>query len=271
MEKTRVCIIGCAGRMGRALLEAVYQSTNAVIGAAIETPGNEVLGLDAGQLIGPERLGVPVVSSLASVVDSVDVIIDFSEPSATLAHGEIAAQSKVPMIVGTTGFSSEQKKRLHALSERIPLVISSNYSIGVNLLFRLLREAAAVMGDEADIEIIEAHHRFKIDAPSGTALSMGEEIAKTLGRDLQQHAVYGREGITGERDPKTIGFSTIRAGDIVGDHKVLFATLGERIEISHKASNRLTFAAGAVRAACWVVSQPQRVYDMQDVLGFNKG
>ena len=195
------------------------------------------------------------------------ITIDFTRPEATLATLAFAVAHGKPVVIGTTGLDEAGKQQIQDAATRVGVVFASNYSVGVNLVFKLLEQAAKVMGEYSDIEIIEGHHRFKVDAPSGTALSMGEVIAKTLGRDLKECAVYGREGITGERDRKTIGFATIRAGDLVGEHTAMFADIGERVEITHKASSRLTFANGAVRAAAWLASQPANLYDMQDVLG----
>jgi 4-hydroxy-tetrahydrodipicolinate reductase len=200
-------------------------------------------------------------------VDDFDVLIDFTAPAATMAHLEICRQAGKPMVIGTTGLSEEERQALQDGSGDIPIVFAPNMSVGVNLSFKLVEMAAKVLGDEADVEIIEAHHRHKVDAPSGTALRLGEVIADTLGRDLNECAVYGREGKTGPRDGKTIGFETIRAGDVVGEHSVWFAMEGERIEIVHKASNRMNFARGATRAASWVVDKDKGLYDMQDVLG----
>ncbi|HAU06238.1 MAG TPA: 4-hydroxy-tetrahydrodipicolinate reductase, partial [Gammaproteobacteria bacterium] len=198
-----------------------------------------------------------------------DVMIDFSLPDVTMTLLPVCQQQGCRLIIGTTGFSAQQKQDIATLSQHIGVVLAPNMSVGVNLSLNLLRTAARVLGQESDIEIIEAHHRHKVDAPSGTALRMGEVVAETLGRDLSQCAVYGREGITGARDKETIGFATVRAGDIVGEHTVLFAAEGERVEISHKASSRMTFALGAMRAATWLVQQPVGLYDMQAVLGLN--
>jgi 4-hydroxy-tetrahydrodipicolinate reductase len=216
---------------------------------------------------GVGELGVAIADDIASVIDRFDVLIDFTAPEASLAHLDLCRANGKRMVIGTTGFSDEQKQQIEAASKDIAVVFAPNMSIGVNLCLKLLDTAARVLGDTVDIEVIEAHHRHKVDAPSGTALRMGEVVADALGRDLKECAVYGREGITGARDRGTIGFETIRAGDIVGDHTVMFATEGERVEITHKASSRMTFASGAVRAAAWVSSKGEGLYDMQDVLG----
>lgn len=262
----RIAVAGCNGRMGKVLVESISQTEGVVLAAAIEHAGSSVLGADVGELANVGRLGIQVSDNLAAVISEVDVIIDFTRPEATLANIALAEQHQKCLVIGTTGFTEQQKNTIQAAANNISMVMASNFSVGVNLVFKLLEQAAKVMGDYTDIEIIEAHHRHKVDAPSGTALSMGEVIANTLGRDLNQCAVYGREGITGERDPNTIGFATVRAGDIVGEHTAMFADLGERVEITHKASNRLTFANGAVRAAAWIAVQPAGLYDMQDVL-----
>jgi 4-hydroxy-tetrahydrodipicolinate reductase len=263
----RVAVTGAAGRMGRVLIEACQQAEGVELGAAVERPGSSVIGVDAGELAGVGRNGVTVVDDLVAVTGDFDVLIDFTRPEVTLANLAVCAQAGRKMVIGTTGFDDAQKGELRAAAERIAIVFAPNMSVGVNLCLKLLDMAARVLGDEVDIEIIEAHHRHKVDAPSGTALAMGETVAAALGRDLKECAVYGRQGHTGERDRRTIGFETIRAGDIVGDHTVLFAALGERVEITHKASSRMTFAKGAVRAAQWLSGQPSGLFDMQDVLG----
>lgn len=262
----RIAVAGCNGRMGKVLVESVCNTPGVVLTAAIEHAGSSVLGVDAGELANVGKLGVIVSSDLAAQLAEVDVIIDFTRPEATLANIALARAHGKRLVIGTTGFDDGQKAEIHAACQDTAMVMASNYSVGVNLVFKLLEQAAKVMGDYTDIEIVEAHHRYKVDAPSGTALSMGEVIADTLGRDLKECAVYGREGITGERDRNTIGFATVRAGDIVGEHTAMFVDIGERVEITHKASNRLTFANGAVRAAAWIASQQTGLYDMQDVL-----
>ena len=262
----RIAVAGCNGRMGKVLIESVSQTAGVVLTAAIEHAGSSVLGADAGELANVGRLGVMVSADLAAVIENVDVIIDFTRPDVTLANIALAQLHGKRLVIGTTGFDEAEKAQIQAAIADTAIVMASNFSVGVNLVFKLLEQAAKVMGDYTDIEIIEAHHRHKVDAPSGTALSMGEVIANTLGRDLKSCAVYGREGITGERDPNTIGFATVRAGDIVGEHTVMFADIGERVEITHKASNRLTFANGAVRAAAWIASKDAGLFDMQDVL-----
>lgn len=263
---TRIAIAGATGRMGKALIEASMQTKDVQLTAAFDHSGCAALGSDAGELAGVGRLGITVGSDVAARCDDFDVLIDFTRPEATLAHLAICRKAHKRLVIGTTGFSPEQREEIAAASRDIGIVFAPNMSVGVNLCFKLLDLAARVLGDEVDIEIIEAHHRHKIDAPSGTALRMGEVVANALGRDLKECAVYDREGVTGERDRKTIGFATIRAGDIVGDHTVLFAGAGERVEITHKASSRLTFANGALRAAGWLMAREQGLFDMQDVL-----
>jgi 4-hydroxy-tetrahydrodipicolinate reductase len=265
---TNVAITGVAGRMGKALLEAVQQTEGVQVSAAIERPGSTVIGVDAGELAGIGGIGVAVVDSIDSA-PPFDVLIDFTRPEVTMANLAACRQRGSAIVIGTTGLDEAQKAEIKAAGDEIGVVFAPNMSVGVNLCLKLLEMAARVLGDEVDIEVIEAHHRHKIDAPSGTALRMGEVVAEALGRDLKECAVYGREGNTGERDPKTIGFETIRAGDIVGEHTVMFAGIGERVEITHKASSRRTFAGGAVRAAQWLMGKNAGLYDMQDVLGLN--
>ncbi len=263
---TRIAITGAAGRMGKALLEAAHQTEGLTVSAAIERPGSSIVGVDAGELAGIGKLGVTVVDDLANTAEF-DVLIDFTRPEVTMANLDICRQRGSAIVIGTTGMSDAQKAAIAEAGKEVGVVFAPNMSVGVNLCLKLLETAAKVLGDEVDIEIIEAHHRHKVDAPSGTALRMGEVVAGALGRDLKECAVYGREGNTGERDRKTIGFATIRAGDIGGEHTVLFAGIGERVEITHKASSRMTFATGAVRAAQWLVGREAGLYDMQDVLG----
>lgn len=265
----KIAIAGAAGRMGRQLIQAVQAASGVTLGAALERSGSSLIGADAGELAGVGPLGVTVQESLEAIGSDFDILIDFTVPAATLTHLAFCRRHGKHMVIGTTGFDAAGKQAIADAAQEIGVVFASNFSVGVNVVFKLLEKAAQVMGDYTDIEIIEAHHRHKIDAPSGTALSMGEVIAETLGRDLSTCAVYSREGITGERARDSIGFATIRAGDIVGEHTVMFADIGERVEISHKASSRMTFANGAVRAASWVHNQPAGLYDMKDVLGLH--
>jgi 4-hydroxy-tetrahydrodipicolinate reductase len=252
--------------MGRNLIQAVNQHESLELAAATERPGSSLVGADAGEVAGVGKLNVPISHSLTKVVDDFDVVIDFTGPEATMIHLDICREHGKKMVIGTTGLDDAQKARIDAAAKDVAILFAPNMSVGVNLCFKLLELAARVMGEGADIEIIEAHHRHKVDAPSGTALRMGEVVADTLGRDLKEVAVYGREGQTGARDPKTIGFETIRAGDVVGEHTVWFATEGERVEIAHKASSRMTFANGAARAAAWLQGKANGRFDMQDVL-----
>ncbi|WP_108123902.1 4-hydroxy-tetrahydrodipicolinate reductase [Saccharospirillum mangrovi] len=260
-----IAITGAAGRMGRALIQAVHGHESMQLVAASVSPTSSLVGVDAGELGGVGRLGI-VTQSDISALRLADVVIDFTTPDATLNHLEQLSGTDVAVVIGTTGFTDTQLQQLaqHAQTRRI--VFAANYSVGVTLALQLLRTAARVMGEDCDIEIIEAHHRHKVDAPSGTALRMGEAVAQTLGRDLKDCAVYGREGQEGPRRKETIGFATVRAGDIVGEHTVLFASEGERLEIGHKASSRQTFARGALRAASWLTNQTFGLYDMEDVL-----
>ena len=264
----RIAVTGASGRMGRALMEAVCAIPHgAKLGAAIDRPGSAMLGVDAGELVGAGSRGVRIEADIASALDRFDLLIDFTRPDATLHYLELCRRHGKKMVIGTTGFDAVGKRAIDEAAREIAIVFAPNMSVGVNLCLRLLDIAARVLGDEVDIEISEAHHRHKIDAPSGTALRMGEVIAHALKRDLKDCAVYSREGVTGERARKTIGFATVRAGDIVGDHTVLFAGTGERVEITHKASSRATFAQGALRAARWLAGHDRGLFDMQDVLG----
>ncbi|UTW46526.1 4-hydroxy-tetrahydrodipicolinate reductase [bacterium SCSIO 12696] len=263
----KIAVTGAAGRMGKALIEAVAAMPNVELGVAVVRPDSSLLGADAGELAGVGKLGVPLTGDLSDVLSQFDVLIDFTTIELTLANARVCADANKPIVIGTTGFNDTQKAELAEASAKTGLCVASNFSTGVNLCFKLLEMAAKVLGDDSDIEIVEAHHRHKVDAPSGTALSMGEVVADTLGRDLRQVAVYGREGQTGVRDRDTIGFATVRAGDIVGDHTVMFCADGERVEITHKAQSRQAFARGAVRAALWMSDKPSGLFDMQDVLG----
>ncbi|PWB52718.1 MAG: 4-hydroxy-tetrahydrodipicolinate reductase [Nitrosomonadales bacterium] len=266
MTMLNIAIAGSSGRMGRALLEAVAQMPDMRLHAALERAGSPYLGKDAGELIGSPN-GVLIREDVAAALRGCDVLIDFTRPEATLQHMEQCRTLGVKMVIGTTGFTPEEKEKIFDVSHDCGIVFAPNMSVGVNLLFKLLDTAARVLNEGYDIEVLEAHHRHKVDAPSGTALRLGEVVAEALGRDLAECAVYGREGVTGERSPSTIGFATVRGGDIVGDHTVLFAGIGERVEITHKASSRATFALGALRAARFLAGRGAGLYDMQDVLG----
>jgi 4-hydroxy-tetrahydrodipicolinate reductase len=268
MSLQRIAIAGSTGRMGRALIEAVFQSPDFRLHAALERPDSPLLGKDAGELLG-SPCGVPIEADLQAALAGSDVLIDFTRPEGTLHHLQACAAHGVKMVIGTTGMSAEQKAMIADAANRVAVVFAPNMSVGVTLVLKLLDTAARVLQEGYDIEIVEAHHRHKVDAPSGTALRMGEVIARAIGRELSEVAVYGREGVTGERNPRTIGFATVRGGDIVGDHTALFAGIGERIEITHKASSRATFALGALRAARFLAGKERGLYDMQDVLGLN--
>jgi 4-hydroxy-tetrahydrodipicolinate reductase len=264
---TRIVITGASGRMGSNLLRAVAEDEATQLAGAVDRPGSAAVGRDAGELAGTGPLGVAVGEDLGEVLAGADAVIDFTLPEATVTYAAACAEAEVPMVIGTTGFDAAQQAALEEAGRAVPLMIAPNMSIGVNLTFKVLDMVARALGDDYDVEIVEAHHRNKVDAPSGTALRMGEVVADALGRNLAEDAIYGREGRTGVRDARTIGFETIRAGDIVGEHTALFAGSGERVEIAHKASSRQTFATGAVRAAKWVTDQAAGLYDMQDVLG----
>lgn len=268
-DAIRVAIAGAGGRMGRQLIQAVSQMEGAVLGAALEREGASLVGVDAGELAGLGTLGVIVQDSLDAVRDDFDIFIDFTRPEGTLVHLAFCRLHGKGMIIGTTGFDDAGKAAINAAAQEIGIVLAANFSVGVNVMLKLLEKAATVMGDYTDIEILEAHHRHKVDAPSGTALAMGEVIAAALGRDLKTCAVYAREGHTGARVPNSIGFASLRAGDIVGEHTAMFADVGERIEISHKASSRMTFANGAIRAAIWLKDKESGLFDMRDVLSLN--
>lgn len=263
---TRMVIAGAGGRMGRALLEAVLAAPDMTLHAALEQADSPLIGRDAGELVGA-ACGVKISGDAAAAVRGGEVLIDFTRPVGAMVHLAACRASGVKMVIGTTGFSPEERGRIDDAAGSLAIVLAPNMSVGTNLVFKLLDTAARVLNDGYDVEVIEAHHRHKVDAPSGTALRMGEILAGALGRDLSKCAVYGREGVTGERDAATIGFSAIRGGDIVGDHTVLFAGSGERVEISVRASSRATYAQGALRAARWLAARSKGLYDMQDVLG----
>ena len=269
MTDLRIAVAGAGGRMGRQLIQAVNNASGVVLGAALERSGSSLVGTDAGELAGIGAIGVPVSDNLETIKDHFDLLVDFTRPEGSLQYLAFCVANQKKIVIGTTGFDDAGKQAIQQAAEKIGIVFASNYSVGVNLVFKLLEKAAKVMGDYCDIEVIEAHNRHKVDAPSGTALSMGEHIAKTLGRDLKTHGVFARDGITGERKRDEIGFATIRAGDVVGEHSVWFADEGERVEIAHKASSRMTFANGAVRAAKWLQTKPHGLFDMTDVLDLN--
>jgi len=262
----RIAVAGASGRMGRMLIEAVLAADDARLAGALDVSGSPAIGRDAGEFLG-RPTGVRVTASLDEGLSGADVLIDFTRPAGTLAHLAACVRHGVGMVIGTTGLEDDGRAAIREAAARIPIVFAPNMSVGVNVTLKLLETAARILSEGYDIEIIEAHHRHKVDAPSGTALKMGEVVAAALGRDLRQVAVYGREGVTGERDPSTIGFATVRGGDIVGDHTVLFAGIGERIEITHRAASRVTYAHGSLRACRFLAGRRQGLYDMQDVLG----
>jgi len=266
----RVAIAGANGRMGRQLIQATLQREGVALGAALTRAHSSLVGVDAGELAGTGRLNVQINDSLEAIVDDFDVLIDFTRPEGTMAYLAFCRRHGKGMVIGTTGFDDAGKQAIADAATDIPIVFAANFSVGVNVMLKLLEDTARVIGEETDIEILEAHHRHKVDAPSGTALAMGEAIAHAMDRDLKQCAVYSREGHTGERVAGSIGFATVRAGDIVGEHTAMFATDGERIEITHKASSRMTFANGAVRSAFWLKGKKSGLYDMRDVLNFDK-
>lgn len=269
-QAIKVGVIGAGGRMGRMLIEAVNDNPQTTLNAAIERQGSSLVGADAGEVAAIGHLNVQIVDDLQAVVDDIDVLIDFSLPDATEKNMQVCAEQNVAMVIGTTGFNEQQEQVLAKASEKIAIVYAGNYSTGVNLSLKLLEMAAKAFGTEADVEVIEAHHKHKIDAPSGTAYMMAEAVADARGQNLKDVAVYGREGQTGEREAGTIGIHAIRGGEIIGDHTVMFIADGEVVEITHRARARMTFAAGAVRAATWVIQQEVGQYNMQDVLGLNE-
>ncbi|WP_372526673.1 4-hydroxy-tetrahydrodipicolinate reductase [Piscinibacter sp.] len=267
-HRLRVAVAGASGRMGHMLIEAVAAADDIVLAGALDVAASPAIGHDAGAFLG-QPSGVAITADLQQGLADAQVLIDFTRPEGTLAHLAACRQRGVNVVIGTTGFSDAQKAEIAEHARHIAVVMAPNMSVGVNVVLKLLDMAARALNQGYDIEVIEAHHRHKVDAPSGTALAMGEVVAAALGRDLKSCAVYGREGVTGERDPSTIGFATVRGGDIVGDHTVLFAGTGERIEITHKASSRATFAQGSLRAARFLSTQSHGLFSMNDVLGID--
>ncbi len=265
MSAMKTVIAGVSGRMGRALLEAVAQDAGCALHGALDRAGGQAVGQDAS-LFGA-RPGVRVSDNAVATLQGAQALVDFTRPEATLTYLDACRNAGANIVIGTTGFDAAGKAAIEAAAKEIGVVFAPNFSVGVNLLMKLAEDAARVLAEGYDIEIIEAHHRHKVDAPSGTALGIGQAVADALGRDLKTCAIYGREGVTGERDPQTIGFATVRGGDIVGDHTLLFAGIGERVELTHKASSRATFAQGALRAAKWLQGRGAGLYDMRDVLG----
>lgn len=263
-------VIGAGGRMGRMLIEAVQDNPKTTLSAAIERQGSSLIGADAGEVASIGRLDIKIVDDLVAVINDIDVLVDFSLPDATEQNMQICAEHKVAMVIGTTGFNEQQEQVLTEASKHMAVVYAGNYSTGVNLSLKLLGIAAKAFGNEADVEIIEAHHKHKVDAPSGTAYMMAEAVAEARGQNLKDVVIYGREGQTGARGAGTIGIHAIRGGEIIGDHTVMFIADGEVIEITHRARARMTFAAGAIRAATWVMQQKAGQYNMQDVLGLSE-
>ena len=261
-----IAVAGASGRMGRMLIEAVLGSADCRLAGALDVPGSPMLGQDASAFLG-RPCGVAITDDLRGGLSGAQVLIDFTRPEGTMAHLAVCRELGVAAVIGTTGFSDAQKAAIAEQARALPIVMAPNMSVGVNVMLTLLDMAARSLAQGYDIEIIEAHHRHKVDAPSGTALAMGETVARALGRDLKACAVYGREGVTGERDPSTIGFATVRGGDIVGDHTVMFAGSGERLEITHRSSSRANYAAGSLRAARFLAGRPPGLYGMDDVLG----
>ncbi|HEY9094589.1 MAG TPA: 4-hydroxy-tetrahydrodipicolinate reductase [Hydrogenophaga sp.] len=262
----RICVAGASGRMGQMLIDAIGASDDCLLAGALDVAGSRALGQDAGAQMG-RHTGVNITADIAAGLSHSQCLIDFTRPEGTLEHMHACVAQGVNLVIGTTGFTDEQKAEIAHAAKRIAIVMAPNMSVGVNVTFKLLEMAAKALSTGYDIEVIEAHHRHKVDAPSGTALKMGEVIAEALGRDLKDCAVYAREGVTGERDPSSIGFATIRGGDIVGDHTVMFAGTGERIEISHKSSNRAGYAQGSLRAVRFLSDKATGLFDMFDVLG----
>lgn len=264
----KVVIAGCTGRMGHALLEGVFADPELELHAALDRADSPQIGRDAGEQFG-KASGVKISHDIEAALRGADVLVDFTRPEPSLEYLAACRKAGVKIVIGTTGFTAEQKQQIEAASREVAVVFAPNMSVGVTLLINLVQAAAKVLNQGYDIEVIEAHHRHKVDAPSGTALRLGEAAAAALGRDLAECSVYGREGVTGERDPSTIGFATVRGGDVVGDHTVLFAGIGERVELTHKASSRATFALGALRAAKFLAGKQRGLYDMRDVLGLH--
>jgi 4-hydroxy-tetrahydrodipicolinate reductase len=265
----KVVIAGCSGRMGHALLESVFADAELVLHGALDRADNPHLGRDAGEQFG-KLSGVKVTSDVDAALKGADVLVDFTRPEASMQYLDACQKANVSMVIGTTGFSEEQKAAIAAASKNIAIVFAPNMSVGVTLLINLVEQAARVLSDGYDIEVVEMHHRHKVDAPSGTALRLGEAAAHGIGQDLKDCAIYAREGVTGEREAGKIGFATLRGGDVVGDHTVMFAGVGERVELTHKASSRATFAIGALRAAKFMAGKKNGQFDMQDVLGLKK-
>jgi 4-hydroxy-tetrahydrodipicolinate reductase len=267
-QQIKTIVVGAAGRMGSRIIHILRETPSMVLYGAVERPDHALLGQDVGEIVGIGKLGIPLEGALKR--GGGDVIIDFTIPRSSLEAAEFAKEKGLAMVIGTTGFNEAQRDRLRELSKSIGCVLAPNMSVGMNLMFKIVQEVARVLGPGYDVEILEAHHRLKKDAPSGTAVKLGELIAKALGRDFNRVGIHGRKGMIGERSRDEIGVQVIRAGDIIGEHTVLFGGIGERLEIIHRAHSRDNFARGAIRAAQWVVNQPKGLYDMQDVLGLKE-
>ena len=265
-DTVKIAIAGASGRMGRMLIEAVLRDPATTLHAAFEREGSEFVGRDPGAFVG-QSTPVRISTDVAAGLKGADCMIDFTRPEATLVHLQACKDAGVGMVIGTTGFEEAGKAAIEAAAKSVPVVFAPNMRVGVNVTFKLLEIAAGILNSGYDVEIVEAHHRHKVDAPSGTALRMGEVVANALGRELKECAIYGREGVTGVRDPSTIGFATVRGGDIVGDHTAMYCGIGERVEISHKAGSRMPYALGALRAARFIAGRQNGLFDMQDVLG----
>lgn len=266
---TKIVIAGASGRMGQALLAGVFEDTDLELYGALDRQGSASIGRDAGELFG-KNAGVYISDDATQTLEGADVLIDFTRPEATMEYLEICAKHQVKLVIGTTGLTVEQKAKIAEAAKTNAIIFAPNMSVGVNLLINLVEQAAKVLKDDYDIEVVEMHHRHKVDAPSGTALRLGEAAAKGIGTDLKDCAIYAREGVTGEREAGKIGFATLRGGDVVGDHTVIFAGTGERVELTHKASSRATFAQGALRAAKFLAGKTNGLFDMRDVLGLGK-
>jgi 4-hydroxy-tetrahydrodipicolinate reductase len=265
MKEVKAIVVGAGGKMGGRIIHIIRETPSMKLARAVERPDHPSVGMDIGEVIGLGKLGIPLEGTLKR--EGGDVIINFSAPQASIESLEFAKETGLAIVIGTTGLSSEQMNKVRELSKNVRCVLAPNMSVGINVMFRVVQEVAQVLGPEYDIEIVEAHHRLKKDSPSGTAVKLGELISKAIGRDFGKVGVYGRKGMVGERTKEEIGMQVIRAGDIVGEHTVLFGGIGERLEITHRAQSRDNFARGAVRAALWIVNQPNGLYDMQDVLG----
>lgn len=270
-ERLGVVVTGVAGRMGRSLVQAVAEADGLVLSGATERAESDAVGRDVGELTGGERNGVVVKENLADALEGAAVVIDFTLPEASLGHAKVCAEHGVALVLGTTGFSFEAKREIAAVAKQVPVVMAPNMSVGVNVLFKLAAQVARILGDEYDVEMVEVHHRHKRDAPSGTGVKLCEVVAESLGLDYSKDVIHSREGDVGARPDRKIGVGVLRGGDVVGDHTVMFLGDGERLELTHRAGNRMNFAKGATRAARWVAGRPAALYDMQDVLGLREG